>query len=83
MTCNIVLPNLGDLAVTLSHWHAEPGDAVLEGDRLVEVLAGSAIFDVPAPATGRLLTRHARPHDHLMAGQVLGVVEPDDETWSG
>jgi pyruvate/2-oxoglutarate dehydrogenase complex dihydrolipoamide acyltransferase (E2) component len=50
---------------------------VFAGDRLVEVLAAGATFDVPAPATGRLVERHALPRDVLAPGQVLGVVDAE------
>jgi pyruvate/2-oxoglutarate dehydrogenase complex dihydrolipoamide acyltransferase (E2) component len=78
MQAAIVLPELGAEPVVLSAWFADPGDAVFEGDRLVEVLAEGATFDVPAPATGRLAERRALPDDKLTPGQVLGVVEVDD-----
>jgi pyruvate/2-oxoglutarate dehydrogenase complex dihydrolipoamide acyltransferase (E2) component len=75
MQTNIVLPELGAGPAVLSVWFADPGDAVFEGDRLVEVLVGGATFDVAAPATGRLAARHALPRDFVTAGQVLGQVE--------
>jgi pyruvate/2-oxoglutarate dehydrogenase complex dihydrolipoamide acyltransferase (E2) component len=73
----VILPELGASPVLFSLWFAEPGDPVFEGDRLVEVLAAGASFDVPAPATGRLVERNAWPRDRLTPGQVLGVVEAD------
>jgi len=81
MRTPITLPELGLPAgrrVTLSAWYAEQGDLVFEGDRLVEVLTEGATFDVPSPATGRLVERAAFPRDVLRAGQVLGVVEAED-----
>jgi pyruvate/2-oxoglutarate dehydrogenase complex dihydrolipoamide acyltransferase (E2) component len=78
MQAAILLPELGAEPVTLSAWFADPGDTVFEGDRLVEVLANGATFDVPAPATGRLVERRALPDDRLMPGQVLGAVEVDE-----
>jgi pyruvate/2-oxoglutarate dehydrogenase complex dihydrolipoamide acyltransferase (E2) component len=62
----------------LSVWFADLGDPVFEGDRLVEVLAGGATFDVPAPATGRLAEKRAWPDDPLRPGQVLGAVEGEE-----
>jgi pyruvate/2-oxoglutarate dehydrogenase complex dihydrolipoamide acyltransferase (E2) component len=82
MRTEITLPELGlpdGLPVTLSVWYAEPGDFVFEGDRLVEVLTDGATFDVPSPATGLLVERWAYPRDVLRPGQVLGVVEAEDE----
>jgi pyruvate/2-oxoglutarate dehydrogenase complex dihydrolipoamide acyltransferase (E2) component len=77
MRADIILPELGTSPVVLSAWFADPGDAVYEGDRVVEVLIRGATFDVSAPATGRLLVKHALPDDLLQAGQVLGVVEAE------
>lgn len=75
MHAPIILPDLGAPSVVLSVWFAEPGEEVFQGDRLVEVLAGGATFDVPAPATGRLVQKQAWPDDRLSPGQVLGSVE--------
>jgi pyruvate/2-oxoglutarate dehydrogenase complex dihydrolipoamide acyltransferase (E2) component len=58
-------------------WFADPGETVFEGDRLVEVLLNGATFDVPAPATGRLVERRAYSNDKLQPGQVLGIVESE------
>jgi pyruvate/2-oxoglutarate dehydrogenase complex dihydrolipoamide acyltransferase (E2) component len=73
----VLLPDLGAAPVRLSLWFADPGDAVFEGDRLVEVLTAGATFDVPAPVTGRLLERRAWPRDVLTPGQVLGMIEEE------
>jgi pyruvate/2-oxoglutarate dehydrogenase complex dihydrolipoamide acyltransferase (E2) component len=75
MRTPVILPELGASPVWFSLWYAGPGDPVFQGDRLAEVLAAGATFDVPAPATGRLVERHAWPRDRLAPGQVLGVVE--------
>jgi pyruvate/2-oxoglutarate dehydrogenase complex dihydrolipoamide acyltransferase (E2) component len=79
MYAEIVLPELGAAPVVLSVWFADAGDTVYEGDRLVEVLAGAATFDVSAPATGRLAEKWALPDDPLRSGQVLGMVEVEEE----
>jgi pyruvate/2-oxoglutarate dehydrogenase complex dihydrolipoamide acyltransferase (E2) component len=78
MRADILLPEVGAAPLVLSVWFADVGDAVYEGDRLVEVLAGGATFDVAAPATGRLAEKRALPDDPLHPGQVLGAVEVDD-----
>jgi pyruvate/2-oxoglutarate dehydrogenase complex dihydrolipoamide acyltransferase (E2) component len=75
----ILLPDVGAAPVVLSAWFADPGDAVFEGDRLVEVLVGGATFDVSSPATGRLAAKQARPNERLEPGQVLGFVEAEDD----
>ena len=52
------VPPLGVEPLRLSVWFAEPGESVYEGDRIVEIQAGAATFDVSAPATGRAPCPH-------------------------
>jgi pyruvate/2-oxoglutarate dehydrogenase complex dihydrolipoamide acyltransferase (E2) component len=83
MRTPIILPELGlpeGRRITLSVWYAARGDVVFEGDRLVEVLTDGATFDVPSPASGVLIEWLAYPRDVLRSGQVLGVVETEEET---
>ncbi len=73
----VILPELGtgpDVPIVVSHWFAERGDEVWEGDRLVEVLVGPATFDVSSPTTGRLAAIHGREDDRVSPGTVLGLV---------
>jgi pyruvate/2-oxoglutarate dehydrogenase complex dihydrolipoamide acyltransferase (E2) component len=77
MQVEIRLPELGAAPAVLSVWFAEEGERVYEGDRVIEVLVDGATFDVPGPATGRLLEKRALPDDELHIGQVLGIIESD------
>jgi len=73
----VILPELGtgpDVPIVVSHWFAERGDEVWEGDRLVEVLVGPATFDVPSPSSGRLAAIHGLEDDRVTPGSVLGLV---------
>jgi pyruvate/2-oxoglutarate dehydrogenase complex dihydrolipoamide acyltransferase (E2) component len=79
MRKQILLPELGAAPAVLSVWFAEPGEKVFEGDRLIEVLVGGATFDISAPATGQLAERFVLPDEPLASGQVLGVVEVEDD----
>jgi pyruvate/2-oxoglutarate dehydrogenase complex dihydrolipoamide acyltransferase (E2) component len=73
----VILPDLGVPSARMSVWFAEPGDAVYEGERLVEVAVGGATFDVSAPATGRLAERFALPPDVVKSQAVLGEIVVD------
>jgi pyruvate/2-oxoglutarate dehydrogenase complex dihydrolipoamide acyltransferase (E2) component len=79
MRAEILLPDLQAGPAVLSVWFADLGELVFEGDRLVEILVGGATFDVPAPATGRLVEKRVWTNDPLQPGQVLGVVEPTED----
>ncbi len=77
----VILPDLGtgpDEPIIVSHWFAARGEAVWEGDRLVEVLVGPATFDVPAPRSGRLAEIRGREDDRVAPGSVLGLVAVAD-----
>jgi pyruvate/2-oxoglutarate dehydrogenase complex dihydrolipoamide acyltransferase (E2) component len=82
---SLVLPDLGlpNVTVVASAWLVEPGSSVVEGDRLLEVLAGSVTVDLPAPATGILSEQLVSEDDELHVGQVLAIVTataPQDES---
>ena len=78
----VILPDLGtgpDVPIVVSHWFAARGERVWEGERLVEVLAGPATFDVPSPVTGHLAEIRGREDDRVAAGCVLGLVAATEE----
>jgi pyruvate/2-oxoglutarate dehydrogenase complex dihydrolipoamide acyltransferase (E2) component len=82
----VILPDLGtgpDVPIVVSYWFAARGEHVWEGERLVEVLAGPATFDVPAPASGRLARIHGREDDRVEPGSVLGLIAIRDEDADG
>lgn len=71
----IVAPELGSAEVVVSVWYVKPGEAVFAGDRLVELLLGSATFDVASPAAGTLVEQCAFPGEPVTAGRLLGYLE--------
>jgi pyruvate/2-oxoglutarate dehydrogenase complex dihydrolipoamide acyltransferase (E2) component len=72
----LVLPDLdlGEIPITASVWLVDPGQEVVEGDRLLEVAAGNVTVDLPAPASGILTETLVAEDDQLAVGQVLGVI---------
>lgn len=75
----IVVPELGVPVSVVSVWYARPGERLYAGDRVVELLMGTATFDVAAPCTGTLAERTAWPEDAAIPGQVLGYIEEEDD----
>ena len=78
----VILPDLGtgpEVPIVVSHWFAARGGRVWEGERLVEVLAGPATFDVPSPATGHLAKILGLEDDRVSAGSVLGLVATSED----
>lgn len=72
-TVELRLPNFDLPGVTafVSAWHADIGQRVVEGERLVEIAAGDVTVELPAPVSGVLLQRCAAPREPLAAGQLL------------
>lgn len=66
--------DLGEVPVLACSWLADQGSRVVEGDRLLEVVAGEVTVDLAAPASGRLVQRCVGPEDVLTIGQVLAVI---------
>ena len=82
----VILPDLGtgpDVPIVISYWFASVGELVWEGERLVEILAGPATVDIPAPASGRLAEIRGQEDDRVMPGSVLGMVATDEEDAAG
>ncbi len=73
----LVLPELGmgSVPILVGQWLVEVGREVTEGDRLLEIVAGSATVDLPAPASGVLRETLVGEDERLVFGQVLGVIE--------
>ena len=74
------LPELGmgEIAITVSLWLVEPGERVIEGDRVVEILAGAATVDLPAPTSGVLAEVLVDEDEPVNVGQTLGYIEPEE-----
>jgi pyruvate/2-oxoglutarate dehydrogenase complex dihydrolipoamide acyltransferase (E2) component len=69
--------DLEDQTIAVSCWLVARERAVIEGDRVIELVAGEVTVDLPAPASGRLIRRHAAEGDVIQAGQVLGLIETE------
>ncbi len=75
----LVMPDLGmeGRPVTAGQWLAERGGRVRAGEPLLEVLAGVAVVDLPAPADGLLVEILVDEDAPLHAGQRLAVIEEE------
>jgi hypothetical protein len=71
----IVVPELDSENILLSVWYVKPGEEVYPGDRVVELLLGSATFDVTTDLHGVFVQQCAWPDEVLEPKQVLGYLE--------
>lgn len=76
----IRVPELGieDVELTVSVWLVPLGSRVAAGDRVVEVLTGEAVVDLPAPIHGTLVEKLVAEDTPVEIGQVLAWIEPKD-----
>ena len=75
----LTLPDLGLNGVTVSLWLVRRGARVARGDALLEVLAGEATVDLPAPASGVLVRKLVAENEPLEVGQRLAIVDAEWE----
>ena len=75
----LTLPDfdLPGATVTATAWLVPLGARVVEGDRVLEILAGEATIDLPSPATGTLAQRCVEIDDPLEIGQLLAIIDSD------
>lgn len=70
---NYPLPPVGEglLEVELVRWLVRPGDAVVPGQGLAEVMSDKASMEVPAPFAGTITELNATPGTKVKVGQVF------------
>ena len=73
----IRVPDLGieHADLMLSVWLVPLGAAVAAGDRVVEILTGEAVVDLPAPSRGVLAEKLVSEDSFVQSGQILGWIQ--------
>ena len=69
----IVLPPLaeGVVKAAVSYIYVKKGDAVKEGDSLIELVTDKATFNMPSPSSGVVSEILAKEGDEVSVGDVL------------
>ena len=77
--CYLTLPELGidNQRITACLWLVKRGSRVAQGESILEVLAGAANVELPAPTDGLLVEKLVAEGDALHVGQRLAVIEPE------
>ncbi|MCE2727757.1 MAG: lipoyl domain-containing protein [Planctomycetaceae bacterium] len=76
----LVVPEFGlDVPLAVAVWLVPQGSAVIEGDRVVQLVAGGVTIDLEAPVTGRLAACLVEEDEPVATGTVLAefVAEPE------
>ncbi|MEU6008630.1 2-oxo acid dehydrogenase subunit E2 [Streptomyces sp. NPDC047453] len=80
MTISVTLPALGESVTegTVTRWLKQPGEHVQEDEPLLEVSTDKVDTEIPAPATGILLTIVVGEDETVEVGAELAVIGPPD-----
>ncbi len=76
---DVIMPALGmaqDSGIVVA-WHKEPGEAVSEGDPLLEVETDKATMEVEAARSGYLAAILAEAGDDVPVGRVIAVISTE------
>ncbi|MDH6493597.1 2-oxo acid dehydrogenase subunit E2 [Streptomyces sp. SAI-127] len=80
MAISVTLPALGESVTegTVTRWLKQPGEHVQEDEPLLEVSTDKVDTEIPAPATGVLLTIVVGEDETVEVGAELAVIGPPD-----
>ena len=85
MPTNVLVPRLGEGVeeVTITKWLKAVGEAVNELEPLLEVNTDKVDTEIPAPASGVVLSIHLQEGQTARVGELLAVIGQPGETEAG
>lgn len=74
---DVILPALGEgiEKATVSYWYFKQGEAVKEGQDIVELATDKATFNLPSPHSGKLSKIFFKEGDSVGVGAVIASIE--------
>ncbi len=77
MSIEVRVPNLPESVsdATLINWHKKPGEAISEGENLVDLETDKVVLEVPAPQTGVLIKIEKSDGETVVAGDILAFLD--------
>lgn len=77
MAVDVVIPQIGESVTTvfISRWLKQPGDAVAEGEAVIELDSDKASMEVPSPAAGVLGAHQVEEGDEVDVGSTVTTIE--------
>ena len=78
---DVTIPQIGESIthVFIATWLKQPGEAVVEGESLVELDSDKASMEVPSPISGVLTEQLAAEGDEIAIGAVVARLDPSGE----
>ncbi|MBM4283571.1 MAG: 2-oxoglutarate dehydrogenase, partial [Deltaproteobacteria bacterium] len=82
MADKIVMPQLGESIAegTIVKWLKKPGDAIKKDENILVISTDKVEAEIPAPASGTLLSADVPEGTTVAVGTVLGYVGAAGET---
>lgn len=78
------MPEFGlDMPLAVAVWLVPQDTEVIEGDRVVQLVAGGVTIDLEAPVTGRLAACLVEEDEPVVTGTVLAEFAAAPETRGG
>jgi 2-oxoisovalerate dehydrogenase E2 component (dihydrolipoyl transacylase) len=79
------LPDVGEglAEAEISQWHVAAGDRIREDQPLVDVTTDKAVVEIPAPASGIVVSIHGAVGEKVAVGSELVVIETQAEIPAG
>lgn len=72
----LLLPDLGADSVQVVQWLVDTPANVVEGDRILELLADGVLFHLSTTGTGQLARQDCRRGCFVTKGETLGWIDP-------
>jgi 2-oxoglutarate dehydrogenase E2 component (dihydrolipoamide succinyltransferase) len=78
MSIEVVMPQMGETVAegTVNTWYKKAGEAVTEGEPLLEIGTDKVDTDIPAPAGGTLAEIRVGEGETVPVATVLAVIDP-------
>src|SRR5262249_22518874 len=78
-TVQLLMPEMGESVTegTVLEWHVAEGDAVEEGQTMVEVSTDKVDAEVPAPSSGTVTKLLVQPDETIDVGKPLAEIDPN------
>ena len=73
----LVIPQVGEsiTVVYIARWFVQPGEAVVEGEPVLEIDSDKATLEVPAVCNGVLLEQLAQDGDEVPIGALIARID--------
>jgi 2-oxoglutarate decarboxylase len=80
-TVQLLMPEMGESVTegTVLEWHVQVGEAVEEGQTMVEISTDKVDAEVPAPAAGVVTKILAGPDETISVGEPLAEIDTSDD----